>query len=780
MAEQERLLANEQEGVRTQAAGSSSLFCCCRSGPLTYAAIGDAAEDAANALITELSVMPTMWTPEARDARVVDALQRIWMAIAGEHTHVMRLAPPRIPSRDWRKIGFQVCFRFFNFEALDPWFLSLFEFIHRLAHLLRSWHFPSCRVRIRIQTCEERALLASLTLPGLQRSTQVSEKHEKVLCWLLEKLSGFQSLAFPYLCVAEARMIGASGEQGEMPFGIGALNVLWMLRCHLQLFAPNDSPPAFCPCCGAAGVAQEYGPRQPHRGRHIRGFAMLLLDDRDAWMHVFALSFLVTAALWRKRGETMLVNDTHQATVIMSKQKRGSAAAVLDAGSAGASNSVRSSLTGVSGPGGTMLLAGSEGRKERSRSRRSSSRVKDGSGLKHASSGGHLDALDSESGGGGGMRPASSSGQLTDDVANVTTAGASSGAAGKHKVGASGAATETASGEVRSASGSLSQASASLAAGGLTVVQRTASSSSASHLASADGASSSPSTHADLSSVHHQRDSAKPSVVVGDLRLLQFNSILHEAKDVIMEALSTFPPDLTALRATLFRKLRAKGLASNASSSASTGPGAGSTGGGAGLSVPSPYYHQASRGSYGGPGEMVAAGNPYHDLTLQTDEGLPIAIPTGHRGSHAIATNSTLKAASVKPVAPQRGLPGAGLAGAGGDDEHLLYLSSDSAGLNALPSSSYAATTPPFGTSPGLVAGSWQAQAPGFGHSYGAPSGMGGIPHGVSKAAQWGSRTGGLHAPSDLSLGYAKDGVVTLDESPGPRRANNAGYEIEG
>lgn len=110
MAEQERLLANDQEGLKSQAVSesSSSWSCCCRSGPLRYADVGEAAEDAANALIAELSVQPTMWSPEAKDARVVDAVQRIWMAIASENPHILRLAPPRLPSKDWRRIGFQV------------------------------------------------------------------------------------------------------------------------------------------------------------------------------------------------------------------------------------------------------------------------------------------------------------------------------------------------------------------------------------------------------------------------------------------------------------------------------------------------------------------------------------------------------------------------------------------------------------------------------------------------------------------------------------------------
>jgi len=116
MTETDKLLENQQgsavDGVVLRRAAlprSTSGFCgCCRSGPLSYLDVSEAADDAAAGLIAELSVMPTEWSDEAKDARVVDALQRIWTAIASESPETLRLAPPRIPNRDWRKIGFQV------------------------------------------------------------------------------------------------------------------------------------------------------------------------------------------------------------------------------------------------------------------------------------------------------------------------------------------------------------------------------------------------------------------------------------------------------------------------------------------------------------------------------------------------------------------------------------------------------------------------------------------------------------------------------------------------
>lgn len=85
-----------------------------------------------------------------------------------------------------------------------------------------------------------------------------------------------------------------------MPLGIGAINVMFMLRCHLLLC---QDIPSFCPCCGVK-IREEYSTKQPHGGRHIRGFAMLLLDEPDAFFHLYALAVIVTATVWRKRFGT--------------------------------------------------------------------------------------------------------------------------------------------------------------------------------------------------------------------------------------------------------------------------------------------------------------------------------------------------------------------------------------------------------------------------------------------------------------------------------------------
>lgn len=209
--------------------------------------------------------------------------------------------------------------------------------------------------------------------------------------------------------LVEARVIGCA--DSEIPFGIGALNVLWMLRCHLMLF---NQIPSYCPCCGS-NIRNEYGNRQPFRGRHIRGFSMLLLDDRDAWMHLFALSFLVTAALWRSKAMTL--------------------------GEVGIMN----------------LSAGMS------------------SSLKHSQSTGRL----------------SISSHPTSTISFMSDAKAATSIPGR--------------------SNSIFSGSSGF-------------------------------------------------MTVGDARLLEFGSILHEACEMILEALAAFPSDLNVLRATLYRRMRGMGL----------------------------------------------------------------------------------------------------------------------------------------------------------------------------------------------------------------------------
>jgi hypothetical protein len=85
----------------------------------------------------------------------------------------------------------------------------------------------------------------------------------------------------------------ASGD--GFPFGIACLNVLFLLECHLRL--GSRDVPAYCPCCGV-GIRGEYTFGQPHRGKHIRGFANLLMGDYDALFTVYSSAVLYCARLW--------------------------------------------------------------------------------------------------------------------------------------------------------------------------------------------------------------------------------------------------------------------------------------------------------------------------------------------------------------------------------------------------------------------------------------------------------------------------------------------------
>lgn len=91
------------------------------------------------------------------------------------------------------------------------------------------------------------------------------------------------------------RLLGATGD--GFPFAIACLNVLFLLECHLRLGGKGGTPPSYCPCCGVA-VRGEYGPGQPHRGRHIRGFAALLVRDSDALFDTFAAAVTLCGRLW--------------------------------------------------------------------------------------------------------------------------------------------------------------------------------------------------------------------------------------------------------------------------------------------------------------------------------------------------------------------------------------------------------------------------------------------------------------------------------------------------
>lgn len=140
MSEKDPLLLAEGgvivEGAARRSASSgthqSSGICCCKPTAVTYLDVSESADEAAGALIAELSIMPREWSDEGgRDARVVDALQRIWSAIASETPDTLRMAPPRIPSKEWRKVGFQVRRKLWTWCGHAAW-AELQRCAHRL------------------------------------------------------------------------------------------------------------------------------------------------------------------------------------------------------------------------------------------------------------------------------------------------------------------------------------------------------------------------------------------------------------------------------------------------------------------------------------------------------------------------------------------------------------------------------------------------------------------------------------------------------------------------
>lgn len=693
------------------AATQSSGLCCCKPTAVTYLHVSESADEAAGALIAELSIMPREWSDEGgRDARVVDALQRIWSAIASETPDTLRMAPPRIPSREWRKIGFQ---------GDDPY--------------------------------------TDMRGAGLSGFTYIARLAEEY---------------------AEARMIGAAPDS-ELPFGIGALNVLWMLRCHLMLF---EEPPAFCPCCGA-GIRGEYAGRQPHRGRHIRGFAMLMLDDRDAWMHLFALSFLVTAALWRKRGEVIALAAAAAAAAARRATGSGSGST--------APASVRSSLTGTMMAAGAGGSAGGGGKASMAESAASGA-----SGATSASAAqaqarhkrisaakiaplSNSSASPSPSGGGAGMmalpgsisRDAAGSGSshgiLPVPGAGASGHGASNGSLPTASADGHGAALlhghnstpGGGSGSGASRTGSVSVLTASVGPGGASTLGGVGAGVTSVSIAGAASAATTTGAGSAATTIGGSLGSGAV-VAVGDARLLEFNSILREAREVVLEALATFPPDLTTLRLALFKRLRAKGLGGGA------GGGAAVSGGGAvaagpaaaaavaaahaaaahaahapsaaslsmSLSVPMLISHPSAVGPLAFeplPAQLTGAGKGDAPTTDDGAFGAGFAGDSSRSGGGASAA---MPVAVPVPVAgggtgPRRssrhvsghaaGQANSGLLSSEALQASLRTTSGSSGGAltaAAAAGTSYAASTPPFGASPAAGFGSYMAGPGEAGH----------------------------------------------------------------
>ena len=94
-------------------------------------------------------------------------------------------------------------------------------------------------------------------------------------------------LAVRSLCGSAAlRAEALRGALGAAPpFALSVFNVVHVLAAHLHLLTPNgDSPPAFCPCCGAGIRKGEYEMRaaQSHGGASLSGFVALVAEDMRA------------------------------------------------------------------------------------------------------------------------------------------------------------------------------------------------------------------------------------------------------------------------------------------------------------------------------------------------------------------------------------------------------------------------------------------------------------------------------------------------------------------
>lgn len=848
------------------AATQSSGLCCCKPTAITYLHVSESADEAAGALIAELSIMPREWSDEGgRDARVVDALQRIWSAIASETPDTLRMAPPRIPSREWRKIGFQVrhelrlhCWRAANAEL--PYRIYLAALRSRRQYLLcsaaqsHSASSPSLACRMVLSSLASHlhlllplasvvAPLAPLPLLPLQGDdpytdmrgaglsgftyiarlaeeyagewqwlemivmmlrrgiavqlfTAASNAHAPPSLHLHLRLPACLSLLRPLLpplvpfahvslcpsplppCLpAEARMIGAAPDS-ELPFGIGALNVLWMLRCHLMLF---EEPPAFCPCCGS-GIRGEYAGRQPHRGRHIRGFAMLMLDDRDAWMHLFALSFLVTAALWRKRGEAIALAAAAAAAAARRATGSGSGStapasvrssltgtmmAAGAGGSAGGGGKASMAESAASGASGATSASATQAQAQARHKRISAAKIaplSNSSASPPPSGGAGMMALPGSisrdaagSGSSHGILPVPGAGASVHGASNGSLPTASADGHGAALLHGHNSTPGGGSGSGASRTGSVSVLTASVGPGGASSLGGVGGGVTSVSIAGAASAASATAAGSAATTTGGSLGSGAV-VAVGDARLLEFNSILREAREVVLEALATFPPDLTTLRLALFKRLRAKGLGGGAGGGAAVSGGVAVAAGPAAaaavaaahaahaahapsaaslsmsLSVPMLISHPSAAGPLAFeplPTQLTGAGKGDAPTTDDGAFGAGFAGDSSRSGGGAsaampVALPVPMAGGGTGPRRSSRHVSGhaAGQANGGLLSSEALQASlrttSGSSGgaltAAAAAGTSYAASTPPFGASPAAGFGSYMAGPGEAGH----------------------------------------------------------------
>lgn len=132
----------------------------------------------------------------------------------------------------------------------------------------------------------------------------------------------------------------------ELPLAIAAFNAQYMLACHLHLL---KSPPAFCPCCGSKIRETEYGSRssQSYRGACLRGFLALLVQDPDAFFHLYAISILMLAKEWEQASPSSGALKRKGAYTDAASPLSSAATGAGSSGSAGGVTHVQPSPTGA-------------------------------------------------------------------------------------------------------------------------------------------------------------------------------------------------------------------------------------------------------------------------------------------------------------------------------------------------------------------------------------------------------------------------------------------------
>ena len=165
-----------------------------------------------------------------------------------------------------------------------------------------------------------------LGFQGTNPLTDMRSPTALVTLRLVARALASQTADHPLRAEAARAALGASP-----PFALALLNSAHMITAHLHLAGTHDAPPAFCPCCGAAIRATEYGRRavQSHRGAAVHGYLVLateadaaisgdvagvpLTGPEAALVELIELSVLRLGAAWRAAASSS-ANDLQLST----------------------------------------------------------------------------------------------------------------------------------------------------------------------------------------------------------------------------------------------------------------------------------------------------------------------------------------------------------------------------------------------------------------------------------------------------------------------------------